>query len=141
MTAEPVSVGLRKQLLVDDWVVAEKSGVTRSWAGWRSKTEGSRSSRGTYGTVLHDEGKFKLWYRGNPYGYAESADGLHFNKISLLKDSIPRITTPPRFTLTRMRRIRRIATKSATPTCARTRPCWDTPPMASTGTPTTTASR
>ena len=29
MTAEPVSVGLRKQLLVDDWVVAEKSGVTR----------------------------------------------------------------------------------------------------------------
>ena len=29
MTAEPVSVGLRKQLLVDDWVEAEKSGVTR----------------------------------------------------------------------------------------------------------------
>jgi len=42
-----------------------------------------------YSTVLHDEGKFKLWYRGNPYGYAESADGLHFDKISLLKGLDP----------------------------------------------------
>jgi len=37
-----------------------------------------------YGTVLYDEGKFKLWYRGNPYGYAESKDGLHFHKVAKL---------------------------------------------------------
>ena len=90
MTAEPVSVGLRKQLLVDDWVVAEKSGVTRELGRVEKQNGGKPVFEGYfYGTVLHDEGKFKLWYRGNPYGYAESADGLHFDKISLLKGLDP----------------------------------------------------
>ena len=90
MTAEPVSVGLRKQLLVDDWVVAEKSGVTRELGRVEKQNGGKPVFEGYfYGTVLHDEGKFKLWYRGTPYGYAESADGLHFDKISLLKGLDP----------------------------------------------------
>ena len=61
MTAEPVSVGLRKQLLVDDWVVAEKSGVTRELGRVVKQNGGKPVFEGYfYGTVLHDEGKFKL---------------------------------------------------------------------------------
>jgi len=90
VTAQPVEVGLRKQLLVDDWVVAEKSEVTRELGMVEKQNGGKPIFEGYfYGTVLHDEGKFKLWYRGNPYGYAESVNGLHFERISLLKGLDP----------------------------------------------------
>ena len=48
-----------------------------------------------YGTVLHDQGKYRMWYyavslRAKPYDlkqgpvcYAESSDGIHWNKPSL----------------------------------------------------------
>ena len=84
--ADEVKVGLHKQLLVDDWVVAEKRGLVRELGTVVKQNGGKPIFEGHfYGTVLHDEGKFKMWYRGNPYGYAESLDGIHFNKISLLK--------------------------------------------------------
>jgi hypothetical protein len=81
----PVPVGLDKQLFVDDWIVAEKSGVTRK-LGRVTKANGGRpifTDGWFYGTVLHDEGRFKLWYRkpgSQGFGYAESADGLAFTK-------------------------------------------------------------
>jgi hypothetical protein len=42
-----------------------------------------------FGTVLHDEGKFKMWYRrerpgGYLHEYAESKDGLHFSTVGKL---------------------------------------------------------
>ena len=78
-----VAVGLRKQLLVDDHVIAEKTRVTRELGKVTKLNNGKPVFDGYfYGTVLHDEGKFKLWYRGNPYGYAESKDGVHFRKIA-----------------------------------------------------------
>ncbi|HIM70863.1 MAG TPA: hypothetical protein EYM44_09710, partial [Gammaproteobacteria bacterium] len=83
-------MGLRKQLLVDDWVVAEKRGMVRELGTVVKQNGGKPIFEGHfYGTVLHDEGKFKMWYRGNPYGYAESVDGIHFKKISLLKGLDP----------------------------------------------------
>ncbi|MFP6612944.1 MAG: hypothetical protein VB835_11590 [Pirellulales bacterium] len=80
-----VQVGLRKQLLVDDHVIAETSGVTRELGKVTKLNGGGPVFEGHfYGTVLFDEGKFKLWYRGNPYGYAESKDGLQFRKVAKL---------------------------------------------------------
>lgn len=81
----PLSVGLRKQLFVDDFVVAEKDHVTRN-LGQVSKANGGKpifTDGWFYGTVLHDAGKFKLWFRKpgtSGFGYAESPDGLVFNK-------------------------------------------------------------
>jgi len=78
-----VAVGLRKQLLVDDHVIAEKTRVTRELGKVTKLNNAKPVFDGYfYGTVLYDEGKFKLWYRGNPYGYAESKDGVHFRKIA-----------------------------------------------------------
>jgi hypothetical protein len=88
--AEPAEVGLRKQLFVDDHVVAEKRNVTRE-LGKVAKANGGRpifADGWFYGTVLFDEGKFKLWWRkfqAGGYGYAESPDGLHFTKIADLE--------------------------------------------------------
>lgn len=40
-----------------------------------------------YGTVLRDKGKFRMWYhfinKGYKNGYAESEDGIHWNKPNL----------------------------------------------------------
>lgn len=40
-----------------------------------------------YGTVLQEEGKFRMWYQllheGNHVGYAESQDGVHWTKPAL----------------------------------------------------------
>src|SRR5687768_2047230 len=85
-----VAVGVRKQLLVDDRVIAEKTGVTRE-LGRPTKANGGKpifTDGWFYGTVLHDEGKFKLWFRKpgtNGFGYAESKDGLAFEKKADLK--------------------------------------------------------
>ena len=89
-TEEYVEVGLRKQLFVDDYVVAKRSGVVRK-LGEVTKANGGqpvfRDGR-FYGTVLHDGGRFKMWYRhyeSKNYGYAESTDGIHFEKWGLIK--------------------------------------------------------
>jgi hypothetical protein len=79
-----IDVGTRKQLLVDDFVVAELSGVTRTLGTVRKANGGAPifTDGWFYGTVLHDAGRFKLWFRKpgtQGYGYAESADGLSFD--------------------------------------------------------------
>ena len=83
--AKPVAVGFRKQLFVDDFVVAEKQRVTRVLGEVTKVNDGKPifTDGWFYGTVLHDEGKFKLWFRKpgtNGFGYAESLDGLKFAK-------------------------------------------------------------
>ncbi len=83
--ATPIPVGLQKQLLVDDYVIAETRNVERV-LGRVEKVKGGEpifKDGWFYGTVLHDEGRFKLWFRkfsGAGYGYAESTDGIHFLK-------------------------------------------------------------
>ncbi|MHC4324344.1 MAG: hypothetical protein ACYSUX_08735 [Planctomycetota bacterium] len=103
--AELVPVGLQKQLLVDDYVVAEKQNVTRQlgvvkkvgivcepsldtdfYPGWK-KPDGSPVALdfGYYLTVLRNDrdNKFQMWYMGHRetgVGYAESKDGIHWTK-------------------------------------------------------------
>src|SRR4051812_45218684 len=87
---KPVAVGLNKQLFVDDLVVAELSGVKRE-LGQVKKANGGKAiftDGWFYGTVLRDEGRFKLWYRKpgtKGFGLAESKDGLIFTKKADLK--------------------------------------------------------
>ena len=102
---ESVPIGLQKQLLVDDYVIAEKRGVTRELGtvkkvgivlkpsldtdfhpSWK-KPDGSRVALdfGYYLTVLRNEkaGKFQMWYmawRLAGVGYAESKDGIKWTK-------------------------------------------------------------
>lgn len=80
-----LNVGFRKQLFVDDYMVAEKQWVTRELGQVTRANDGKPifSDGWFYGTVLYDEGKFKLWFRKpgtSGFGYAESADGLSFAK-------------------------------------------------------------
>lgn len=76
-----IEVGLRKQLFVDDYVIAERVNVSRE-LGCVTKANDGRpifTEGAFYGTVLYDEEKFKMWYRqreAGMYGYAESADGF-----------------------------------------------------------------
>ena len=89
--AEPpklVDIGTRRQLLVDDFALAELSRVTRE-QGEVTKANGGKPifDARFYGTVLHDEGRFKLWFRKpeqQGYGYAESLDGLNFETKAAL---------------------------------------------------------
>src|SRR5262245_51211864 len=77
--------GSQVQLFVDDWIVAERTGLTRE-LGRVTKANGGRpifTDGWFYGTVLRDQGRFKLWYRkpgSAGYGYAESTDGLRFER-------------------------------------------------------------
>ncbi|HAA61692.1 MAG TPA: hypothetical protein DCE39_12260 [Planctomycetaceae bacterium] len=83
--SKPVPVGRRKQLLVDDFVIAKKQNVTRK-LGTVTKANGGKpiiTDGVFYGSVLHNQGRFRMWYRkrgGGGYNYAESADGLNFKR-------------------------------------------------------------
>jgi hypothetical protein len=91
-----VAVGLRKQLLVDDHVIAQRENVTRE-LGQAVKENGgkpvmvrdkpweSRVGFGNYVTVIHDGAKFRMWYRPFSGGVAvaESKDGLRWEKPKL----------------------------------------------------------
>jgi len=72
---ELVSVGLQKQLLVDDFAISEKSNLRRVLGKVTKANDGKpimvadkpwESGRwglfGFYGTVLHDGEKFQMWY-------------------------------------------------------------------------------
>jgi hypothetical protein len=95
-TTAPIKIGFRKQLLVDDYVVARRSGLKRSLGKATKLNDGKpllvvdepwETNAGFYGTVLHDSEKFQMWYRvrRDPWalGYAESVDGLVWRKPKL----------------------------------------------------------
>ena len=91
-----VKVGRRKQLLVDDYVIAKAVNLKRE-LGRVTKLNGGKPilvrdqpwerACAYYGTAVHDGKKFQLWYRASfsPFalGYAESKDGLHWVKPKL----------------------------------------------------------
>ena len=102
------AIGLRKQLLVDDYVIAGKTNVTRE-LGQVTKANGGKpvlvadqpwenANTMLIGSVIHDEGKFRMFYKanyggsepGDPPGmpgllvaYAESTDGVRWTKPKL----------------------------------------------------------
>lgn len=82
---ERVLVGTQKQLFVDNYVIAESQNVERVLGRVEKVNEGQPifTDGWFYGTVLHSDDQFKLWFRkfnGKGYGYAESVDGIHFTK-------------------------------------------------------------
>jgi len=84
---KPLRIGLRKQLLVDDFVIDNMQNLTRE-LGRVTKANGGKpifTEGWFYGTVLHDAGRFKMWYRlpgSKGYGCAESKDGIRFRKTA-----------------------------------------------------------
>ncbi len=98
------SKGPWRRLFLDAAVVEAQSGLQRMFHACvkhesnpviaRDKPwEGKSAITGpyVYGTVLRQAGKFRLWYQllseGNHVGYAESEDGVHWNKPLL--DVVP----------------------------------------------------
>ena len=91
---EPVDVGLRKQLLVDDYAIASRSKAERRLGRVTRENGGEPVMRpdepwesarhlGFYSSVLRVDGRFQMWYFAQVYadvGYAESDDGFHWTK-------------------------------------------------------------
>ena len=86
----PIVLDSRKQLFLDDYLIASMTRVKRTvelaqkFSGnpvlWPSDTWEPPKAI-VYGSVLRDEGKFKMWYLSGPgVGYAESDDGIRWNK-------------------------------------------------------------
>jgi hypothetical protein len=79
------NIGLRKQLLVDDFAIADRSHVERV-LGHVTKANGGQpilTNRWFYGTVLFDDARFKMWFTKPGqvgFAYSESRDGLKFSE-------------------------------------------------------------
>ncbi|MBI4659249.1 MAG: hypothetical protein HY735_10445 [Verrucomicrobia bacterium] len=90
-----VTIGVRKQLLVDDGVISERLNLARELGVATKANDGKplivadrpweNADLFRFGTVLHDGQRFRMWYLMNDdlFGYAESADGLHWTKPNL----------------------------------------------------------
>ncbi len=89
-----------RRLFLDATVVEEQQGLTRNFHAAEKYAgnpiiiadrpwEGVSAITGpyVYGTVLEDEGRYRMWYQvlfqGNHVGYAESNDGIHWRKPAL----------------------------------------------------------
>jgi len=89
----PIPITSEKQLFLDDYLVASMTRVQRQVQSARKflgnpvlwPTEAWEPPMATiYGSVLRDEGKFKMWYKsGMGVGYAESDDGVSWRKPKL----------------------------------------------------------
>ncbi|MBQ3454193.1 MAG: hypothetical protein IJG25_04940, partial [Thermoguttaceae bacterium] len=92
-----VNIGSNRELLVDQYLIGSLDGVTQKL--WPPRDEGpvfllDRPWEGgfcAYLTVIHDGGKYRLYYRGGPAAgkntpsvgracYAESDDGIHWTR-------------------------------------------------------------
>lgn len=86
---EPLSIGNRRQLLIDDRFVQQSTGVTFVvHAPCKTGDLIVRSEPGLalggYHTVLYDTGSYHLWYMAGGFVcYARSADGVHWEKPNL----------------------------------------------------------
>jgi hypothetical protein len=86
----PITLDSRHQLFLDDYLIASMARVKRAVESAQKfsgnpvlwPTEKWEPPMATvYGSVIRDGDKFKMWYKsGMGVGYAESADGIHWNK-------------------------------------------------------------
>src|SRR5688572_22820427 len=87
-----IALDSRHQLFLDDHLIVSMTGVKRTveqaqkFSGnpvlWPATNEPPMAT--VYGSVIRDGEKFKMWYKsGMGVGYAESADGIQWNKPSL----------------------------------------------------------
>ena len=95
---DPVDVGSDRQLFVDDFWIDESSGVDRMLHSPVSQGVAIPGDKpwdkgNIWGmTIIKDDGRYRAWYRcdteaetaltrsGNAAGYAESIDGIHWEK-------------------------------------------------------------
>ena len=119
MDASPRDIGSRLELFVDEWLIDEMDGVAlkmhkpvprevvmeydRPWEGPVSMPGG----------VMVDDGKFKTWYAARSSGgasgqsqdshtaYAESEDGIHWERPALGPHGDPRVARQQRHTIRR----------------------------------------
>ena len=90
LTAEqqqPLQIGTRRQLLVDDFIVSDLVNVERQLGTVTRLNQGKPifTDGKFYGTVAHHQGRFKMWWRKpdkQGFGYAESRDGIHFTTLA-----------------------------------------------------------
>src|SRR5687767_11831854 len=91
--AEPITVDSRHQLFLDDHLISSMKGVKRTVEQaakhpnnpvvWPSEPWEPKMST-IYGSVIRDGEKYRMWYKsGMGVGYAESADGIRWNKPAL----------------------------------------------------------
>src|SRR5262245_40139970 len=94
--AEPIAVGTRTCLFLDDRVVAERSGLERTWHQGKPNAEPAVAATRPwekwphmFGSALYDPKArlYKIWYQDNPVWeerggvfYAESADARVWRK-------------------------------------------------------------
>ncbi len=84
---QPLQIGNRRQLLVDDFIVSDLVNVQRQLGTVTRLNQGKPifTDGKFYGTVAHHQGRFKMWWRKpekQGFGYAESRDGIHFTKVA-----------------------------------------------------------
>jgi len=88
-----ITLGHQKQLFLDDYLIKSRTNIKRVIHP-AQKYEGNPVLWATepwepelnvlYGSVIQDEGKFKMWYKsGMGVGYAESSDGIRWVKPRL----------------------------------------------------------
>lgn len=99
-TDNVIDIGSRKQLFVDEFLISASDGVRRVLHQPKKINDGQPvlsldqpwEELGTpiLGSVLRDDGRFRMWYRGGGGGpkggvwcYAESADGVNWRKPKL----------------------------------------------------------
>lgn len=99
---EPVAIGFRKQLFVDDSIVSTRHNVTRQqgrprkWNGSQPLMTADRPWEqpdfgfAGYVSLVHTGSLFRMWYgahyteqEGYVHAYAESDDGIHWRKPHL----------------------------------------------------------
>jgi len=89
----PMTLGAKRELFLDDVLIASSRNVTRRIHP-AEKHHGNPLLRATepwegdtaivYGSVLRDGGKYRMWYYASgSVGYAESADGVEWHKPCL----------------------------------------------------------
>lgn len=86
----PIALDARKQLFLDDYLIASLTRVKRTIERARKfpanpviwPTEKWEEPRAViYGSIIRDGTKFRMWYlSGHGVAYAESDDGIHWNK-------------------------------------------------------------
>ena len=83
----PLPLGATRELFLDDHLIGQTVNLSRITHEARKHPgnpvvwDDAAGGDVTYGSVLQDDGRFRMWYaRGRMVAYAESHDGLHWNK-------------------------------------------------------------
>ena len=83
--SETIVVDAKKQLFLDDFLIATVKNVKRIVHPARKYSGNPVLDSGfLYGSVILEGGRYRMWYFARPgVGYAESADGIHWTRPEL----------------------------------------------------------